>query len=105
MDELISKARVLTANRATGAVVVKEKVGEEWLRPSTSGGMQSRCRSENRTFRGKCFKCQGANMVRDYKADVTCYRCGKREHVVHYCDQENEGRRVTTAPVTVPTIQ
>ena len=44
-------------------------------------------------------------MVRDCKADVTCYRCGKTGHVVRYCDQGNEGKRVTTAPVAASTIQ
>ena len=86
-------------------MVVKEKAGEEWLCPSASGGTESSCRSENRSFSGKYFKCQGANIVRDYKADVTCYRWGKWGHVAHYCDQGNEGGRVTTAPVAAPTIQ
>ena len=103
MDEIISKARVLTTNRATGfeAAVIKEKVGEEWLRPSAGGRTPSSRKSENRTFRGKCFKCQGPHMVRDCKADVTCYRCRKLGYVARYCDQGNEGGRVTTgAPDT-----
>ena len=49
MDELISKARVLIANRATGfgAAVVKQKTGDAWLHPFVDNGMQSSCRSEN----------------------------------------------------------
>ena len=49
MDELISKARILMVNRATGSgtAVAKKKAGEEWLRPSAGGGTQSCCRSEN----------------------------------------------------------
>ena len=107
MNELISKARVPTANRATGfgAAVVKEKAGKEWLRLSAGGGTQSICRNENRTFRRKCCKCQGPHAVRDRKADMTYYCCGKLGHVARSCDQRDEGRRVTTAPVTAPTIQ
>ena len=44
-------------------------------------------------------------MIRDCKAGVTCYHCGKVGHVGRYCYHGNEGRRVTTAPVAVPTIQ
>ena len=102
MDKLISKAWILTG---FGAAVVKEKAGEEWLRPSTDGGTQSSRRSENRTFRGKCFKCQGPHMVRDCKADVTHDRCGKVGHVARYCDPRNERRRFTTAQVAAPAIQ
>ena len=107
MDELINKARVLTANRTTGfgAAVVKENAGKEWLYPSMGSGTRSNCRNESRTFREKCFKCQGLHMVRDCKADVTCYRCGKRGHVAHFYGQGNEGSKVTTAPVAAPTIQ
>ena len=107
MDKLISKARVLTANRATGfeAVGVKKKVGEEWLCLFAGGGMQSNCRSENRTFRRKCFECQGLYMIRNCKADVIYYHCGKGGHVACYCEQANEGRRVTTVLVAAPTIQ
>ena len=86
-------------------MVVKEKAGEEWLPPSQGNRTQSSRRSKNRTFRGKCFKCQGLHMVRDYKADVTCYHCGILGLVVRYCNQGSEGRIITTALVTAPIIQ
>ena len=61
MDELISKVRVLTANRATilGAAVVKENAGEEWLHPSAGGGMKSSCRRENIQWKCKVLTWSG----------------------------------------------
>ena len=44
-------------------------------------------------------------MVRDCKVDVTCNHYGKLGYVARYCDQGNEGRRITTAPVAALTIQ
>ena len=92
IDELISKVQVLTVNRATGfgAVAVKEKAGEEWQCPFGGSGMQSSCRSKKKAFRGKCFKCQSPLLVRDRKADMTYYCCGKVGYVVHYLIRETK---------------
>ena len=110
MSDLIQKARIYATRLVPEVAVVA-------VRGAGSGGRQDGARrvepglglgrGSARTFRGKCFRCNGAHMMKDCKEPkppLTCFKCGERGHISLYCDQGNE-QRGTTVPVATPATE
>ena len=81
MDELISRARILSSKQqgvvSLSAVSVKtmdKGAGKSDTRPSQ--------------FRGQCFRCGGPHMIRSCKEPVRCFRCDKTGHVASRCQEQ-----------------
>ena len=108
MGDLIPKARILAARKAPDVAVVAVKgAGSDVRQNSTTGKSdeQSFGKGGSRSFKGKCFRCNGPHMMRDCKepkALITCFRCGGTGHISTHCDQGNE-QRGATMPVATPS--
>lgn len=76
MSSIIARARILTAKRHKSVAAV--------VKPSDNQASGER---DDKSFKGRCFKCNGPHMARFCKEKVVCFRCNKPGHVVRDCDQ------------------
>ena len=120
LAEILTKARVLTAHKATSAVAA---IATNW-RPSRQEGRERASKTPlpgreraSKTplpgsggFRGKCLECGGPHMARHctVKAPraIRCYRCGQEGHIAVYCGkgqgQGNEQGETAMLVVILP---
>ena len=119
LAEILTKARVLTAHKATSGAVAA--VATNW-RPSWQEGRERASKTPppgreraSKTpppgsggFRGKCFECEGPHMARHCTVKtpraIQCYSCGREGHIAVYYDkgqgQGNEqGETAATAVI------
>ena len=83
MSSTIARARIVTANRQ-GHVVAAVRSGA--VVPKKSDNFAN----EERSFKGRCFKCDGPHMARFCKNKVRCFRCNTLGHVMRDCEQSAE---------------
>ena len=114
MSALIPKARILAdlAVRARQvppevAVVAVKDAGLVVRQNSITGKSdeQNFVKRGLRSFKGKCFRCNGPHMMRDCKDPkslIKCFKCGITGHISRYCDQGSEQRRATV-PLATPS--
>ena len=98
LAELISRARILVANRSTVSVVAAG-IDREQGKFMAAHQSQAEKNISNRSkgnfehkkgFNGKCFECQGPHMVRNCPTKgenkrIICYRCGEEGHIAPKC--------------------
>lgn len=102
VSDILSRARVLTANKSSHVAAVAV---------SLAGRQQSASKDftrtgETRSFRGQCFLCGGPHMAKFCKErrPIVCFRCGKGGHIAMQCDQGNE-KRGAVAPAATPSTE
>ena len=85
LAESLTKARVLTAHKATSGAVAA--VATNW-RPIRWEGRERASKIPmpgSGGFRGKCFECRGPHMARHCTVKtpraIQCYRCGREGHI------------------------
>ena len=110
LAEILTKARVLTAHKATSGAVAA--VATNW-RPSRREGKEGASKTPppgSGGFRGKCFECGGPHMARHCMVKtpraIQCYRCGREGHIAAYCSkgqgQGNEQGETAAPAVILP---
>ena len=108
MSDLIPKARILAARQSPEVAVVAVKgAGSVMTRNDTRFEEQNRSRGISRSFKGRCFRCNGPHMIKDCKEPkppITCFKCGMIGHISTYCNQGNE-QRGATVPVATPSTE
>ena len=108
LAEILTKARVLTAYKATSGAVAA--VATNW-RPSRQEGRERASQTPppgSGGFRGKCFECGGPHMARYCTAKtpraIQCYCCGREGHIAVYCGKgQGQGNEQgeTAAPAVI----
>ena len=92
--DLLPRARILVANQSVGVGAVAESTASkgEPVKRNDSGSYNQ----AKGGFKGKCFNCEGAHMVRNCpkprKTDRrygACFNCGKEGHFANQCDSGN----------------
>ena len=89
MNEILARARVLTASNSTAKVGAAAVVGKQQRRGEFKGSVGRRGGgSEVGSFKGKCFSCGGPHMARmcPDKKPIVCYTCGKEGHMSYSCE-------------------
>ena len=105
MGDLIPKARILAARKAPDVAVVAVKgAGSDARQNSTTGKSDEQRfgKGGSRSFKGKCFRCNGPHMMRDCKEPkppITCFRCGVTGHISTHCEQDGGA----TVPMASPS--
>ena len=90
LSGLLSRARILTANRDVGLSVgaVSFAGSGKGNRSGTSSKQVVEKQVVEKTnFRGKCFRCEGPHMARDCpdKKLIRCFTCGVEGHISYNC--------------------
>lgn len=112
VSEILTRARILCANKDSKVVAVAAKVTPgHSTEPSSAGNTgdrdprSSEAAAPVRRFRGECYQCGGPHMARYCKdRKVVCYRCGTEGHIAPRCTQ-NQGneKRGAVAPAATPS--
>lgn len=104
MSDIISRARVLTANKSAMGTMIAAAAHGDRYQGQGQGASQQYNREDTRSFRGMCYRCGGPHMAKFCKTkprgEIVCYRCNKPGHVAAQCNQGNE-YRVTGAPAAI----
>lgn len=84
MSEVISKARILTANLKHTNVVSIVKSGENTTRTGTAEQGE---KVPSMASKIKCYKCDGPHLVKycPERSKIVCFRCGKPGHIAVQC--------------------
>ena len=117
LTEILTKARVLTAHKATSAV---SAVTTNW-RPSQREGRERASKTPplererasktpppgSGSFRGKCFECGGPHMAQHCTVktprDIRSYHCVREGHIAVYCGK-GQGQGNEQGETTVPAV-
>lgn len=108
MSDLITRARVLASKKTSDVTAVAGQGGytvgtrARVAHPAEAIGGKG----EPRGFKGKCYRCNGAHMIRDCKEPkppIICFKCNGSGHIASQCDQGNDWRGAT-APAATPSV-
>ena len=90
MSDLLTRARILCANKSGGAVAAVAKNITQSKQPLQGGAKVGETAA--RKFKGQCYSCGGPHMARfcRERKGVVCFRCGIEGHISTQCDQ-NQG--------------
>lgn len=93
LSDLISRARVLTANRA-GARMISAAAADE-SRPMVMTRTEASQRQRPHAFKGSCYRCGGPHMAKfcnnQVEKEIVCYRCNEVGHIASRCGHAGNG--------------
>lgn len=96
MSEILTRARILCANKYSKMVAVAANVthrpNKQAISTERTGASVGEAATPPRRFKGQCYNCGGPHMARYCKdrKGVVCYRCGTEGHIALQCNQ-NQG--------------